>query len=338
MTDQPFSLLVGSGSDSETLLSKARSKPVLLDTGTGDNTRHLELRSRQHWVDHRQVNFASLRGLPDDNKDSSRFYDGLTGLAALQRSSERIVVTPRPDLVSSLREALDQNSFTLGLEAVMELQGQNRIGLKAGLRWPGSSPHYHPIDRLYALAREVDLERDISTRMLQAAGSFAAGPISDYNASLLCIKIAETHFWQQDFTDEVHDMVSHHGCIPQQIMLVFDEAVLSSQVQQSIHKLRQLDQMGCLIGIDHFADNHTSLLLLGRCAINQVSISTSWIKSMGTRRQDLKAIRALVKLCHRLHMQVLIDQVSTENHLKVAQLIGFDRASGPLIEQMLRPA
>ena len=345
MIGQPFSLLVGSDSDSETLLSLAAGKPVLLDTHTGDNTRPLQLRSRQQWVDHRHVNFASLRRLPGDNKDNATSYDGLAGdglteLAEQQRSSERIepspLVTSRPELGSSLREALRQNSFTLSLEAIMELQEENRIGSKAGLCWPKSPPDYRPIDRLYALAQDLDLEGDISTRVLQAAARFAAGPASAHNAGLLCIKIAEAHFWQQDFTDEVHDIVSQPGGIPQQIMLVFDEAVLASQVQKSIRKLRQLEQMGCQVGIDHFTDKHTSLRLLGSCAINQISTSTSWIKSMGTRRQDLKAIRALVKLCHRLHIQVLIDQVSTENHLKVAQLIGFDRASGPLIEQMLQ--
>jgi diguanylate cyclase (GGDEF)-like protein len=493
---KPLSLLVGSGSDSEALLSQAAIKPVMLNADTGNDThRRLELRSRQQWVEHRQLDFVSLRGLAGGGKGSSAFYDGLTGLAGQQLLSERVeqaiktadrnpashallavqldqlqplkqrygrertdrllqalatrldqstrrentvarveeaqfvafvehidnaqvaakvaqqllqtlsrpvhiderdlltsasigiavfpqdgdnlpqllqvaeqaaqtagrrganqyhfhsdelnrrvaaqlniasaLVKSQSDLVSSLHDAQRRSSFILSLEAVMELQGQNRIGSKAGLRWPGSPADCRPIDRLYALAREVNLDRDISTCMLQVACEFAAEPTLDYNAGLLCIKIAEAHFWQQDFTDDVHDRVTRSGCIPQQIMLIFDEAMLASQVKQSIHKLRQLEQIGCLVGIDHFAENHTSLLLLRSCAINQVSITTSWIKSMGTQQQDLKTICALIKLCHRMQMQVLVDQVSTENHLKVARLIDCDRASGPLIEQML---
>ncbi len=259
--------------------------------------------------------------------------DDINRRVAAQLHLEAALQEARNDVVSALREAHSQNTFTLTLQPVSKLQDNSRVGSIAGLSWPDSAPDYRHIDQLYELAVEVDLDRDISACMLQAACEFAAHNSSSTGA--IGIKIAAAHFLEQDFVDQVNTIVALSSCNPQQIMLTFDESVLTQQLKQSSEKLGQLRQSGLQIGIDHFADGQTSLLLLRSGNISQVAITTSWIKSVGTHKQDLKALRALVKLCHRLQLQVHIDQVSTESHIKVARLIECDTASGPLIEQHL---
>lgn len=265
-----------------------------------------------------------------------QFYnDDINRRVAAQLNLEASLQEARNDVVSALREAQSQNNFTLTLQAVSKLQDNSQVGSIAGLSWPDSPPDYRHIDQLYDLAAEVDLDRDISACMLQAACEFEARTADSSSAGTIGIKIAAAHFLQHDFVDQVNTIVALSSCNAQHIMLTFDEAVLTRQLKLGSEKLGQLRQSGLQIGIDHFADGQTSLLLLRTGLISQVAMTTSWIKSVGTHKQDLKALRALVKLCHRLHLQVHIDQVSTESHLKVARLIESDTASGAFIEQCL---
>ena len=260
--------------------------------------------------------------------------DDINRRVAAQLHLEAALQHARSEVVSALREAQSQNTFTLTVQPVGMLRDSSQVGSIAGLAWPDSPPDYRYIDQLYELASEVELDRDISACLLQAACKFAANP-DNSGAGTIAIKIAAPHFLQADFVEQVNTLVTLSGCNPQHIMLTFDESVLTTQLHQTSEKLQKLRQAGLQIGIDHFADGQTSLLLLRSGNITQVTITTAWIKSVGTNKQDLKALRALVKLCHRLHLQVHIGQVSTDSHFKVARLIECDTASGPLIEKLL---
>ncbi len=88
ITGKPLSLVLGSGSDSDSLLREAAHKPIHLQRSSGNDKPTLEVSSRQKWVDHRSLTLVSLREIPLGNRQIEQ-TDTLTGLPTLEILSDR---------------------------------------------------------------------------------------------------------------------------------------------------------------------------------------------------------------------------------------------------------
>jgi diguanylate cyclase (GGDEF)-like protein len=261
------------------------------------------------------------------------FYNGEIHAAASREYAAQIdSLRASDELAASFVDAREQDLVRLVLQPVASLSPLERAGARAMPQWPGAAQDAD-IEQLYAMAEAAGGADALSEYLLQAVCTYCRHNRDD--TQLIRVKIAASHFWRPHFVDEVAKALKTSGAYPQRIMLTFEEAMLSAEVKASAIKLHQLERLGCKLGLDQFANSNTSLLLLPNCAFAEVAISTAWIKSIGTSRQDLKTLRGMVTFCHQLALQVRVDGVSTDNHLKVADAIGGNFASGSLIQRRL---
>jgi diguanylate cyclase (GGDEF)-like protein len=88
ITGKPLSLVLGSGSDSDSLLREAANKPIHLQRSAGNDRPALEVSSRQKWVDHRSITLVCLREIPSGDRQIEQ-TDTLTGLPTIEILRDR---------------------------------------------------------------------------------------------------------------------------------------------------------------------------------------------------------------------------------------------------------
>jgi diguanylate cyclase (GGDEF)-like protein len=124
ITGKPLSLVLGSGSDSESLLREAANKPILLQRSSSNDQPALTVSSRQKWVEHRSLTLVSLREISPGTKQIEQ-TDTLTGLPTLEVLSDRFnqlhqTAPEQPTVNAVLLSKLDQ------LTALQQRYGRQR--------------------------------------------------------------------------------------------------------------------------------------------------------------------------------------------------------------------
>ncbi len=236
--------------------------------------------------------------------------------------------------VTSFHEAQRKRNFTLVEEPIMAIAGHTQAGVRLLPCWPDLPRPYRNAAQLYTMASQTGIAKTLSEQLLRDAcrfgrtvGKARGGPVN--------IRVTLEHFQTPRFIESASSLIASSGARAEQLLLSFDEPGLLSDIDHSRARLSQLRQLGFSLGMDNFSDSARAFGLLRGGLFDEVGFSIPWIKSMGTQKRDLQMLETLVKLCHSLELRVRVDQVSTEQHLKVAAMLDCDCVSGAFVDSLL---
>lgn len=329
---KPLSLLFNSAEDSTALLERAALNPVVMSLSTGGAIASVELASRQQTVDHRCLVYVALRSTVPGSAQSG---DAPGPYAILGTTSPAANQSSHNEHALALEHAQRSGHLHLQLQPVLSLESQQQQGARLNLHWPGLPLDHQDVDELQLYAQHSGLQLALSESLLHCACEHSMEPHNIRQQDPLYVKLAAEHFWQDNFVEALQTRVSEAGCAPAAILLLIDEGAVTQRLPAVIGRFQQLHAMGFLLGLDDFGQTQSSLRLLHSGALQHLLISTAWIKSMGTRKQDLRYLRDLVSYCHKLGLGVHLKQLTNDSHLQAARLIECDSISGPLVDKIL---
>jgi diguanylate cyclase (GGDEF)-like protein/PAS domain S-box-containing protein len=218
----------------------------------------------------------------------------------------------RLNLRVMLKQAILNQEFELYYQPQVEAGSGRLIGLEALLRWRHPELGFIGPDEFIPIAEEMGLIIEIGQWVIEQAAT--------YNRSLqerglveliMAVNLSSLQFEQDCFVEQLEETLKRVKLAPKWFELELTESLLLANIEQVVHKLQHLKQLGISIAIDDFGTGYSSLSYLKRLPVDKLKIDKSFIRELVTDQKDAAITRAIIALAHQLGLKVIAEGVET---------------------------
>jgi diguanylate cyclase (GGDEF)-like protein/PAS domain S-box-containing protein len=228
-------------------------------------------------------------------------------------------VTSQAELESALRQAVARNELRLFFQPIVASDSGTIRGFEALVRWerPGVGL-VMPADFI-PVAEDTRLILEIGAWVLEEACNRAAEWARRWpNRRLgVAVNLSSRQLQSGDVVDIVRGALQRSGLDPSMLTLELTETMLIDDAVSVEMLLRELKQLGVMLALDDFGTGYSSLTYLRSFPIDIVKIDQSFIRAIGTEREDTAIVAAVVALAKNLDVAVVAEGVETHEQLAV---------------------
>jgi diguanylate cyclase (GGDEF)-like protein len=251
------------------------------------------------------------------------------GAVSIYDHSLRARMTPS-NAEHRLRQALDDDEFTLLYLPVVSLRDGRILGVEALLRW--SNPDrglVNPADFLKALD-DTGLIVPVGEHVLREAARQALAWQHEHPDRRLTttVNLSPRQLGQADLYDKVQEILADVGVEPGRICLEITEGALVRDLESAWLMLRNAKQLGVQLALDDFGTGYSSLSYLRRFRLDALKIDRSFVRSMAQSREDEAIVAHIIGLAQALGMVPVAEGVETAEQAKRLTRLGCDAAQG----------
>ncbi len=244
----------------------------------------------------------------ENGKNRSVTYNGAINSLTFERLS----------MENELRRALERCEFELHYQPQIDLDKNEIYGVEALIRWRSPERGLVSPAEFIPLAEDSGLIIPIGQWVLREACLQKKQWIDlGLPRSVVSVNISASQLHQNNFVDMVKTVLADTKLPPDALCLEITESTAIMNMQDSIHKLQQLEDLGVHIAIDDFGVGYSSLSMLKQLPIKNVKIDRSFVQDMVVNSDDAAIATAIISLARNLGMIVIAEGVETEAQRKL---------------------
>ncbi|WP_018864513.1 EAL domain-containing protein [Thioalkalivibrio sp. ARh3] len=249
----------------------------------------------------KQADLAMYRA-KNAGRNTVRFYD-----PELHRAVEA-----RFELESELREALDQDRFTIAYQPQVEADG-HVIGAELLLRWPHPQRGEIAPAEFIPVAEQTGLIVPIGRKVLRTACRQLAAwrDTAPFCELTLSVNVSARQFRHTQFVHHLREMLRETGAPPNRLKLELTESMLLEDVDTVITHIDELRTLGVEFALDDFGTGYSSLAYLKQLPLSQLKIDQSFVRDVLDDPNDAAIAQMVVNLAHTLDLDVIAEGVET---------------------------
>jgi len=147
---------------------------------------------------------------------------------------------------------------------------------------------------------------------------------------IVSVNVSVTQFQQDNFVDQVLDVVDQTGARPDRLKLELTESMLIENTEATIAKMNALKEKGISFSLDDFGTGYSSLSYLKQLPLDQIKIDQSFIRDILTDPNDAAIVRTIIALGRTLGLNVIAEGVETGRQLDLRSAYGCYNFQGYL--------
>ena len=234
----------------------------------------------------------------------------------------------RRELEADLRDALRAGQIELHYQPLADLETGQVTGFEALARWDHPQRGAIAPDLFIPIAEECGLIAELGSYVLHRAASQAAGWAP---ALRVAVNLSPLQFVQGDLEADVKAILDETGLDPCRLELEITEGLLIRDADRALSILEQLKDLGIRIAMDDFGTGYSSLSYFRQFPFDKVKIDQSFVREMGSNRQALAVVQAVIGLGRGLGMPVVAEGVETQAQLEGLRSEGCTEVQGFLV-------
>jgi diguanylate cyclase (GGDEF)-like protein/PAS domain S-box-containing protein len=244
-------------------------------------------------------------------------------------------VTAELALEAALREAVPRGELRLFCQPFIEAETGAVRGFEALVRWERPGFGLVMPDTFIPAAEETGLIVDSGAWVIEEACRHAATWEQRWPEQRLGISVnlSSRQLLNGDIVDVVSGALSRTGLEAGRLTLELTESTLVDDAKSAEVLLRRLRALGLNLALDDFGTGYSSLTYLRMFPIGILKIDKSFVRSIGTEREDAAIVAAIVALARNLHMNVVAEGVETHEQLAVLRQLGCPYMQGYLFSR-----
>jgi diguanylate cyclase (GGDEF)-like protein/PAS domain S-box-containing protein len=233
-------------------------------------------------------------------------------------------VAGRLELVSDLRRANAYEDFVLHYQPTVDLASGTVVGLEALVRWQHPRRGLLMPADFIALAEETGRVVDIGRWVLSEACRQAAIWRERLGTESLTVSVnvSPRQVRRPGLMDDVQAALAASGLEPSALTLEITESVLVGPRDDLIGILHEVTELGVDLALDDFGTGYSSLSLLQDLPVDTLKIDRSFVGTMGSSRERVAFVRAIIELAHALGLSVVGEGIETEIHVQSLMRLG----------------
>ncbi|MHB8369944.1 MAG: sensor domain-containing protein [Leptospirales bacterium] len=239
---------------------------------------------------------------------------------------------------ASLSQALASNQFQLYYQSETDREFRV-IGAEALLRWKHPELGLTAPNGFIDLAEQTRLILPIGRWVLESACSqIGAWSHKKETRDLkLSINVSARQFHHPQFLSEVMSALAKTGADPTRLTIDLSEAVILTNMEQTISTINKLRQNGVSSSLDGFGSGLSSLEYLKRLPVFQVKIDQSLVRNITRNPGDAAIVAGIISIGKALGIKVNAQGAETEEQLRFLESHGCDSYQGYLISPPISP-
>ncbi|OUR90230.1 hypothetical protein A9Q81_19745 [Gammaproteobacteria bacterium 42_54_T18] len=239
-------------------------------------------------------------------------------------------IRERLDLEQRLRKAIKEKEFVLYYQPQIDAVDGSVVGVEALIRWKTPDGKLLLASSFMPQAEESGLVCDIGTWMLEQL-CIDCKKILDVTYDSLKVSIDLTDFQFRNCESMLQKLsvsIAREGISFSNIQFEINENILSSNVKESIVRLRMFRKKGITIAIDNFGMGYSSLRYLRRFPVDIVKIDQAFVKDAVDDENDASVTSAIITMAHQLNLRVVAEGVESRKHLQFLERYWCDYFQG----------
>jgi diguanylate cyclase (GGDEF)-like protein/PAS domain S-box-containing protein len=241
-------------------------------------------------------------------------------------------VTAQVALEADLRQAVIRHELRLVFQPFIEADNGLIRGFEALVRWERPGFGVVMPDSFIPLAEESGLIIDIGTWVLEQACRTAAQWARRWpdRALGVAVNVSSRQLLSGEIVDVVTGALARSGLKAERLTLELTESTLIDDAVTAESLLRELRALGVNLALDDFGTGYSSLTYLRAFPMNILKIDKSFVRAIGTEREDTAIVAAVLALARNLGLQVVAEGIERYEQLAVLHQLGCPFMQGYL--------
>ncbi|WP_210397501.1 EAL domain-containing protein [Motiliproteus sediminis] len=235
----------------------------------------------------------------------------------------------RTELEQLLREALQEQQFTVYYQPQIAVENGRITGAEALVRWIHPQKGMLPPDQFIPLAEETGLIRPLGLWVLeQACHQMQAWLNNGYPLHSMAVNFSRKQLIEGLFVEQISDILQRSGLDARHLEMEIIESLIMEQSDEVMQALEQLRKMGVSLAIDDFGTGYSSLAYLKQLPVTTLKIDRSFVSDIPDDPNDAAIVQAILALAASLHLDVVAEGVETRQQADFLLLQGCRQAQG----------
>ncbi len=215
-------------------------------------------------------------------------------------------------LSTRLRKAVENQSWMLHYQPLIDLSTGGMIGVEALIRWPEPGGGLIQPGEFIPLAEEMGL--------IEAIGDWVVEELSRQDASWrgdgltldISFNLSPRQLWQPDVVDRIMSRLQPAGMDPARLTVEITESTAMIDPDRTQAILEDMHDRGLQLAIDDFGTGYSSLARLKHMPVDILKIDRSFVRDVDTDRDAASMVSAMIALAQNLGMTALAEGIETE--------------------------
>jgi predicted signal transduction protein with EAL and GGDEF domain len=232
-------------------------------------------------------------------------------------------------LDNALREAIEQEQFTLFYQPQVETRSGRIVGAEALLRWRQPGRGIVGPGEFLAHAEENGMILRINEWVLKAACREAKSWQRPGQPPLrVSVNLSPIQFRKQSVPLLVTSVLAETGLDPRLLDLELTENIVMQDADAVASDLQRMRDLGVSISIDDFGTGYSSLTYVKQFPVDRLKIDQCFIRNLANDPNDSVIVRAIVSLGHSLELDVVAEGVETREQMQLLRFEGCHEMQG----------
>ena len=254
-------------------------------------------------------------------KNLFHFFDQDTQKAVASRSA----------LERDLRRAVEKGEMHLYYQPIVN-RDFHLVGYEALIRWKHEEHGLILPGDFIPLAESNGLIVPIGQWVIKTACDQINAWNSDPSRShlFISVNVSALQVRQDSFVVDVRALLEKTGVDASRLKFELTESVLHTNLDETIEKMRQLEDFGVHFSLDDFGTGYSSMSYIKRLQLQQLKIDRSFVSSLPSDADDVAIVKMIHQLAHTLGMSVVAEGVENEGQRDHLMALGCDYFQGYL--------
>ena len=301
-------------------------------------------------VDGREIFITASIGIaiwPNDGEDGDRlmrsadsamYHAKERGRANFQFYREDLNqgALERLELEARLRRAIADGSVLAYYQPKFEIATGRITGCEALARWQDPERGLIPPSEFIQVAESIGLICDLGEIVLRSAcAQVKQWQENGYRGLSLAVNLSPRQLKDEGIVDVIVRALHATRLDPESLELEITESALIHNEERAAVVLERLRSAGIRISLDDFGTGYSSLSYLKRFRVQSIKIDQSFVRGIGSDREDEAITAAIVSMAKNLDLRVVAEGVETQGQLEFLRARGCDEVQGYLLSRPL---
>lgn len=247
------------------------------------------------------------------------------------------VIEQKADLTQKLRDAIENKEMIIHYQPQISYENNQHkiVSVEAFVRWNTKEKGLLFANKFISLADEtnliVPLGKLVFEEVLIQLKQWQNDQIKkDWKVS---INISYKQFQEKSFYDFLKSQIKKYEIDPNKIKLELTENLLIKNTQETLDKIKELNDLGINLSIDDFGTGYSSLAYLKQLSINELKIDKSFIKELSNSLNDSIIVETILSIGNKFNLNVIAEGVETQEQYEKLISMGCKHFQGYLFKE-----
>jgi diguanylate cyclase (GGDEF)-like protein/PAS domain S-box-containing protein len=234
--------------------------------------------------------------------------------------------------VSRIREALEDNRFTLYQQKAMPLsnRAEGRAYTEILIRMLDEKSEPIPTAAFLPAAQRYDLMPRIDRWVLRTFCTFMreTQETREPDIDVYAINLCGQSLSDERFLDFAIDQLQQNAIAPENICFEISETAAIANLTRAMRFISAVKEMGCLFALDDFGSGLSSFAYLKNLGVDFLKIDGSFIKDTANEPVDYAMVKIVNQIGHVMDILTIAESVERKSVLVKLKELGVDYAQG----------